>query len=317
LAAFGLALLLFAIGPAKRLAQAAASGAPSQIIVEPDDGRQPVLDYIASAGQSLDVEIYELTDGRVLIALEDAAARGIRVRVLAQPRIDGKAVNAPSLAELGRKGVLTRDSSPSFRLTHEKAIVGDGSSALIMTMNLVAQTFDDTRDVAVLDTDTADVAEIETVFQADWDRVPAATGEPVLVWSPDNSRARLLSLLNSATVSLDVYAEELTDREMIAALGSAVAGGVRVRLLMTDTGSHDPARPGRALLAAEGAQVRLLQKPFVHAKVVVADGRLAFAGSENFTAASLDDNRELGVSRLTQTCSRGWRQRLSRTGSAR
>src|SRR5712692_2565096 len=201
LIALGLSLLLTGWLPARPLHRAAGAGAPSQVIVEPDDGRQPVLDYIASAGQSLDVEIYELTDRRILSALEDAAARGVRVRVLAEPRPGGKPVNASSMAELGRKGVLTRDSPPSFRLTHEKAIVGDGVSALIMTMNLVAQTFDGTRDFALLDRDIADVVEIEAVFQADWDRVPAATGNPALIWSPDNSRARLLSLLNSTTVS--------------------------------------------------------------------------------------------------------------------
>ncbi|HTE84907.1 MAG TPA: phospholipase D-like domain-containing protein [Dehalococcoidia bacterium] len=292
----------------------ASSIAPSVLVVEPDDGRQPVLDYIASAQQSLDVEIYELTDRRILTALEDAAGRGVRVRVMAEPRPDNKPVNASALADLARKGVLTRDSSPSFRLTHEKAMVADGVSALVMTMNLVAQTFDNTRDFALLDTDTADVAEIESVFESDWNHLPAGVDDPALVWSPDNSRGRLLSLLNSATSRLDIYAEELTDRDVLAALSSAAAAGVRVRLLMTDTGSHDPARAGRALIQASGAQVRLQPKPFVHAKVVIADGSIAFTGSENFTAASLDSNRELGllttddasVARLTATFEQDW-----------
>jgi cardiolipin synthase len=265
------------------------------LIIEPDDGRQPVLDYINGAQQTLDVAIYELTDKRIATALEDAAGRGVQVRVMAEPRPDNKPVNASTMAELARKGVQTRDSSPSFKLTHEKAMVADGTSTLIMSMNLVSQTFNDTRDVAVLDTTPADVTEVESVFESDWDRVPDSASDSALVWSPDNSRSRLLSLMTSATATLDIYAEELTDQDVIAALRSAASSGVQVRLLMTDTGSHDPARPGRALLAAAGAQVRVQSKPFVHAKVIIADGTNAFAGSENFTGQSLNDNRELGI----------------------
>jgi phosphatidylserine/phosphatidylglycerophosphate/cardiolipin synthase-like enzyme len=266
-----------------------------QPIVEPDDGRQPLLDAIGQAQSSIDLAIYELTDSQTVTALEDAAGRGVAVRVLAEPLPGGRAANVRTIAALAKKGVQTRDSSPSFRLTHEKAMVIDGSRALIMSLNLVAETFHDTRDAAITDTDASDVAEIESVFQADWDRSPVTVSDPALVWSPDNARARLLGLLESANTTLDIYAEELTDRQVIAALTSAVDRGVSVRLLMTDTGSHDPARPGRSQLVSRGAQVRLLSKPFVHAKVVIADGATAFAGSENFTAQSMDDNRELGL----------------------
>lgn len=283
-------------------------------IVEPDDGRQPVLDFIAAAQKSLDVEIYEITDRRILTALEAAAGRGVQVRVMAEPRPGDKPVNASAVADLARKGVITRDSSSAFRLTHEKAIVADGTSALVMTMNLVAETFSGTRDFAMLDSDPADVAEIESVFESDWDRSPASVTDLALVWSPENSRTRLLTLLNSATSTLDVYAEELTDRDVLSALTLATAAGVNVRLLMTDTGTHDPARAGRATLAGAGAQVRLQPKPFVHAKVVIADGAVAFVGSENFTASSLGVNRELGlvtfdavaIGRLSGTFEQDW-----------
>ncbi|HEV8191196.1 MAG TPA: phospholipase D-like domain-containing protein [Ktedonobacterales bacterium] len=33
----------------------------------------------------------------------------------------------------------------------------------------------------------------------------------------------------------------------------------------------------------------------MHAKLILADGELAFVGSQNFSATSLDQNREVGV----------------------
>lgn len=295
LAACSLLVMLFLLAcaaPAAHLAVAQSTGQP---IVEPDDGRQPLLDAIGSAQTSIDLAIYELTDSRVVTALESAAGRGVTVRVLAEPMPGGHAVNARTIAALSKNGVQTRNSSPSFKLTHEKAMVVDNTSALIMSLNLVAETFADTRDAAVVDTNAADVAEIEAVFQADWNQQPVTVSDPALVWSPNNARPRMLALINSATTSLDIYAEELTDHDVEAALGAAAARGVQVRLLMTDTGSHDPARSGRAHLASEGGGVRLQEKPFVHAKVILVDGGRVFVGSENFTSESLDDNRELGL----------------------
>jgi cardiolipin synthase len=290
--------------------------APLRVVVEPDEGRQPLLDAIGGARQSIDLVIYELTDSRITSALEQAAVHGVAVRVLAEPLPGGRALNARTMAELASKGVQTESSAPGFYLTHEKAMVVDGASALIMSMNLVAETFDGTRDVAVVDADPADVAEIESVFQADWDRQPVSLSDPALVWSPENARERLLGLLGSATASIDIYAEELTDRQIESALLDAVDRGVQIRVLMTDTGSRDPARPARAELVAAGAQARLLARPFVHAKVVIVDGGTAFAGSENFTATSLDENRELGlitsdlevIGRLSASFNQDWQR---------
>ncbi len=310
-----LALLLLPGGAAPATPRAAAQAA-LQTAIEPDDGRQPLLDAIGAAQTSIDVAIYELTDSRIAAALSTAATRGVTVRVLAEPKPGGKPVNARTLAELAGKGVQTQDSAPGFTYTHEKAMVIDGSTAWIMSLNLVAETFDGTRDLALLDTDPTDVAEVESVFQADWDRLPATVSDPALIWSPENARPRLLALLDSASTSIDIYAEELTDHEIESALSDALGRGVQVRLLMTGTGSKDPARPARSRLAAAGAQVRTLVKPYIHAKMLIVDGGNAFAGSENFTATSLDKNRELGlltgdpdaIARLSATFNQDWQQ---------
>ncbi|MGI8552647.1 MAG: phospholipase D-like domain-containing protein, partial [Dehalococcoidia bacterium] len=278
--------------PARRLAVAQV---PLSAIIEPDDGREPIINLIASAQASIDVAMYQLSDRQIVTALEDAAHRGVQVRVLAEPLPGGKATNRSSLASLQRTGVQTHDSSSRFRLTHQKTIVVDTAVALIMTLNLTAGSFSSSREVTIPDNDPSDVAEIEAVFQADWDRQPFSPSQPNLVWSPDNARGRLLGLISSAQAELDVYAEELTDANVVATLATVAGQGVQVRLMMTDVGEHDPARAARALLASSGVEVRLLRSPYVHAKVILVDRALAFAGSENLTAASLDKNRELGL----------------------
>lgn len=50
-----------------------------------------------------------------------------------------------------------------------------------------------------------------------------------------------------------------------------------------------------------GVKVRYLTSPYVHAKVFVVDGALAYVGSHNFSRSSLELNRELGIIFSDQT----------------
>jgi phosphatidylserine/phosphatidylglycerophosphate/cardiolipin synthase-like enzyme len=62
-------------------------------------------------------------------------------------------------------------------------------------------------------------------------------------------------------------------------------------------------------LTASGVDIRLSSSLYIHAKLIVADGERAFIGSQNLSATSLDQNRELGIivddpvnlARLTRT----------------
>ncbi|HEX4206453.1 MAG TPA: phospholipase D-like domain-containing protein [Ktedonobacteraceae bacterium] len=52
---------------------------------------------------------------------------------------------------------------------------------------------------------------------------------------------------------------------------------------------------GIQTLSQAGVQVREDAHYYIHGKMMVADGQKAFVGSENFSSASLDKNRELGI----------------------
>ena len=80
------------------------------------------------------------------------------------------------------------------------------------------------------------------------------------------------------------------------ALAAAARRGVTVRVVMTADSEYTSALRS---LAADGVRVRLYPDSatalYIHAKLVLADGARAFVGSQNFSTASLEYNRELGV----------------------
>ena len=94
-----------------------------QVFVEPDDGEQVITNAIGSAQKSIWLEIYILSDRNVIRALEEAANRGLDVRVMLEPHPFGGGTSpSKTLDTLAASGIKTQFTNPSFSLTHEKGI---------------------------------------------------------------------------------------------------------------------------------------------------------------------------------------------------
>lgn len=288
------------------------------LLVEPHDGFAPVYSFISSAKRTLELEMYELNDTTAERDLVADARRGVAVRVLLDKAYHGGSYDEAAFRYLSSHGVEVRWGPPDT-IVHEKAIVVDDRRALVATFNLAdtSDYYETTRDFGVLDAGRADVSAIAAVFRADWRgnaiaRPSRADDGQDLLWSPGSEPA-LASVIAGARRTLLVESEEMSDDRIVAALAGAARRGVDVELVMTR--SSYAARNLRELARA-GVHVRTYAydaTPYIHAKVVVADpggaDRRLFLGSENFSYASLDHDRELGL----VTGSDGLAQRVART----
>lgn len=280
-------------------APVSAAGGPG-LVVEPDDGMAPIYHLMAAATRSLDMTMYQLADPRAVAVLEGDAARGVRVRVLLDQAFGMRLVNGPDASALSAHGVAVR-WAPAGTIFHQKTFTIDDRVTVVMTLNLVAEDEATSRDFAVVSTDRTVVSAVEAVFARDWRSTgpPASVfgseaGGTVLVWAP-GALGQILDLIGEAHRSLLVETEELSDRAVVDALAAAARRGVRVQLVMTWSREWSRAL---ATLAAAGVAVRVYApsaRLYIHAKVMVVDGRTAFVGSENFSWESLQANRELGI----------------------
>jgi len=277
----------------------AADAAAHVIITEPDQGMAPLYGLLRSATRMIDVTMYELADPIAEQLLAQAAARHVSVRVILD-RNRELHNNQRAFDYLQQHGVEVVWANEQYEATHQKSIVADQKIAAIMTLNLTSRYYPTTRDFAVLDSDPDDVAAIEQVFQADFNgAVKAASTNSDLVWSPAQSVDRLFDLIRGARTSLEIEAEELSDSAIVTALVDAAHAGVAVQVVMTYDQSY---AQNFTKLVQAGAQVRIYSPNaalHIHAKVILADygtpDAAVFAGSENFSVASLEKNRELGV----------------------
>jgi cardiolipin synthase len=270
-----------------------------RLVIEPDAGMTPIYSLLSSPRRTLDMTMYELADPTAETALADDVARGVRVRVLLDHRLEGRR-NQPAYDFLRSRGVEVAWSSARYFATHQKTFVIDGETAVVMSLNLAERYYATSRDAAVIDHDRHDVEAIESVFDADLRGDAIATpAADDLVWSPGQSEADLLALIAGAHRSIAVESEELSSRAVTAALVNAARRGLAVSVAMTYDAAAVPALDA---VVAAGATVSLLhgESPlYIHAKLFAFDvgtteGR-AFVGSENLSDASLLHDRELGV----------------------
>ena len=284
--------------PAKPPAATGGSGT-LRVLVEPAAGVGAIYKVITGAKSTVDLTMYELRDTTAEDDLAADAKRGVDVRVILDSHLE-KSRNTATYDFLSahRVHVTWADSGTTY---HQKTLTVDGKTSVVMTLNMVSEDYPGTRDFAVIDTRPADIHAIVATFNADFAHRSITPPDGAdLVWSPTNSQSSILAVINGAKHTLSVENEEMDDPTITAALVAAARRGVDVRVVMTADSEWDSAF---SQLTGAGVHVRLFADSdkalYIHAKAVIADAgrgdQQLFVGSENFSKASLDYNRELGL----------------------
>lgn len=111
---------------------------PPRLIVEPDDGLEPVREFIATAQKSLLIKQFTYTEPTLIDAAIDRKKAGVDVRVMLNAqRSGGDRANDESFEQLKAAGIDVQWASPKFYVTHEKSIVVDEQAAMVATFNLM------------------------------------------------------------------------------------------------------------------------------------------------------------------------------------
>ncbi len=278
------------------------SETPPRLIVEPDDGLEPVREFIAGARTSLLIKQFTFTEPSLIEAVIDRHNAGVKVRVMLNAqRSSGDRANDETYEQFQHAGVDVQWSYPKFYVTHEKSIVVDGKAAMVATYNLMIKYFTLTRDYGIITYDPRHVEQITAVFDADWDRRdydPLYDGG--LLWSNSNSRYQMARFIDRATTHLHVQHPKYVDAVILDRLAAAADRGVRIKVLCG--GKHGISEwdvldtfSSLRTLRRFGVKVHKQKNLRVHAKLIILDGREALVGSMNIDRSAFDARRELGL----------------------
>ena len=315
--------LLAAVTPAHPAAEVSGLSAGTSLptapalFIEPQAGRAPILQAINAARSQIRLGICNISDPQIGDALAAAATRGVNVQVIVdQADYHAKPAEQAEVAFLLAHHVAVHLSNPVFPQSFEKDLIIDQSRIVIMTMCLIPETFQDTRDDGLILANRAVIREATSVFDNDW-AFSAPPGQPtppynptpplrvpILIWGPPDATAKLSQLIQTARRTLDVTTELLDNPYLEGQLISAAHRGVQVRLICpSNTREGTSNATAIRLLTSEGVGVRVTPElspppdapPYMHAKTIIVDGRIAYLGSIDIQTIEATQDRELGV----------------------
>ena len=274
------------------------------------DAAKKTLDFAefyASEPEASDHAESKLTP--VIVAIERAAARGVRVRFLADSVFAPKYPD--TLARLRRAGAVVRIIDFGKRgggILHAKYFVVDRSEAFVGSQNFDWRALTHIQEMGVHVSSPAFAGALLDILDTDWELAAGAdaaarvhgtdlgetrtrTGEHVTLtaspkgWLPDESRwelPKLVAMLDGATRTVDVQVLSYKTKErdgspfpaLDDALRRAAARGVHVRLLVSEWASK-PGSDSRSVLED------LAKVPNVEVRVIViprwSGGEIPFA----------------------------------------
>jgi cardiolipin synthase len=274
----------------------------TRLIVQPDDGVEPVREFVNSAENSLLIKQFTFTEPSLIAAVIDRQKAGVDVRVMLNPaRSGGDRANDETYEQLQNAGIAVQWSNPNFYVTHEKSIVVDEKAALVATFNLMEKYFTLTRDYGIITENPYHVAQIVDVFNADWEhRDWVCSAYEGLLWSNSNSRYHMAQFIDTATQRIDVQHPKYVDAVILERLASAADRGVKVHVLCG--GKHGISEwdildtfASLRTLRRFGAKVHKQKNLRVHAKLIIVDDAQALVGSMNIDRSAFDLRRELGI----------------------
>jgi cardiolipin synthase A/B len=255
-----------------------------RLIVQPDDGLEPVLHGISRARRAIDLSIFRFDHNDLTKALKAAVTRGVAVRALVAHRnsTGEKGLRKLEMRLLETGATVCRTDDDLVRY-HEKIMIVDRELLYVFGFNFTHLDIDKSRSFGLVTRNRKLVQEASKLFEADCLRKPYTPGINTFIVSPINARDRLAVLIRKARKRLLIYDPNVADPVMMKLLAERVRAGVDVRIIGKVT------KKGAEIRVAKYAGKRL------HVRAIVQDSRRLFIGSQSLRKLELDKRREVGL----------------------
>ena len=255
-----------------------------KLLVQPDDGVEPLVQAIDGVKKSLRIIIFRFDQTAIERALAKAVERGVRVHALIA-HVNGSGEQNLRKLELRllADGITVARTADRLARYHAKLMVLDDRELYLFGFNLTHHDVERSRSFGLITRDSPLVREAIRVFDADVQRVPYESRSRRLIVSPTNARKELSAFIENAKRELLIYDPKISDPAMIRLLKDRQKNGVETRIIGTVT------QKGSQLSSRKMPQMRL------HTRTMIRDRKTAFLGSQSLRTLELDGRREVGA----------------------
>ncbi|HBA45142.1 TPA: hypothetical protein DEG21_05740 [Patescibacteria group bacterium] len=122
-------------------------------------------------------------------------------------------------------------SENNYVFTHSKFFIID-DFFLVSTGNMSHSTFTVNKEFFVKSSNISDLKNLEKIFEDDFNHKKSIICELNLISSPNCSREMISNLLKSAKSSIYIYAQEISDEEILSVLKEKKAKNLDIKLII-------------------------------------------------------------------------------------
>lgn len=133
-------------------------------ILSPGSSSQLVA-FLDSAQESIDIILYQFSSNELKQAISNAVKRGVVVRIVLEPKVEGNFATADYLVS---NGVQVKWANPKYANSHAKLAVVDGKKALVGSINWSFNALNRNREAAVILYCPLAVQDYMKAFDSDW-----------------------------------------------------------------------------------------------------------------------------------------------------
>lgn len=240
------------------------------------------------------VEVYILTEKRIKKALIDGKKRWLDVKVLLEKNVYlANNLNTATFKELEKNGIeMKYSNSENYALNHSKMMIID-QQVIVSTANYSYSSFKYNREFFLFLEHKELLKVFLDIFESDFHGMKKNIYHNNLLLSPFSSRKKIEYGIKNAKKSIQMYVENFSDRDIIQLLLDKRKEWVLIQIIFPDLKKVSSNKEEIELFQQNNIEIKMMQKPIIHAKSLLIDEKYLYLWSENFSSYSLDKNREI------------------------
>ncbi len=256
-----------------------------------------ILWFFDSAKNSIVLQTYEFTEKKFKKLFEDLLKRNVKIKIIMEDKKYQQFKNTFKDIQTSfswyKNFEIKNDKQMKTTYIHSKFALID-SWFLIQTANLTHSSFFSNREYFFYSQHTWIYQSLSTIFKKDrqWESIKYTDIHPNLLVCPINCRNVLEYLISSANTSIFIQNQYIEDSNLLWLLGEKIQSlwswNIHIQLPNSDKNKILQQYRWSSI-------VKLIKKPYIHAKMMLIDNQILYLWSINFSANSMDNNREIGI----------------------
>jgi phosphatidylserine/phosphatidylglycerophosphate/cardiolipin synthase-like enzyme len=260
-----------------------------------------VVTNILNAKKSIDMDMYEFTNTKIMAALVKAHENGVKERIVLDVS------STKTAGELKKHGIDVHIETVKGAINHVKLLEVDDSKVLLGSVNFGSGSGKN-EDASVWMPVTKDVT---AYFDSVWSgKQPMLKGS--VLYNGIETQIEALSLISNAKKSIVVGMFAWTDMKTVDAIIKASEKGINVTLYID---GHQKENEG-VIKKFKDAKLKVIlakSRQWLHLKGLVVDDQITLMGSANWSYNGFHKNHELNFVTSSPAVAKGINELLAQT----